>query len=163
MSKVTDNIEKLMNEKGICASTMCEAAHIAKSCYSQWKSGKSLPTNTSLKKIADFFGVTPEALISGLDEKQKPKAEHKPQQLELTVSYERESTYEVLASLPDGMMLDDVVHYCQKSKKPEEVSKISSILKKHIDMCSAAYYAILTKSEYTNIIKENRRSEKWNS
>ena len=57
-------IEELVNKRGITLYALAKELGFAKSLFSDWKSGKSMPKTDKLIKIADYFGVTVEYLIS---------------------------------------------------------------------------------------------------
>lgn len=61
---------KLMNAKGCTAYQVSKATGIAQSTLSDWKSGKSVPKADKIQKIADYFGVSAEYLMTG-EEKQE--------------------------------------------------------------------------------------------
>ena len=48
---------KLRDEKGVTDYKVAVGTGIAKSTFSDWKSGRSEPKLEKLKKIADYFGV----------------------------------------------------------------------------------------------------------
>lgn len=56
---------KLMKAKGCSAYQVSKATGIAQSMLSDWKSGKSIPKADKLQKIADYFGVSFEYLMTG--------------------------------------------------------------------------------------------------
>lgn len=56
---------KLRDEKGIKDSDVVKSTGITKSTFSDWKSGRSKPKNDKLQKIADYFGVTVDYLMTG--------------------------------------------------------------------------------------------------
>ena len=60
-----DVFAKLMKAKGCTAYQVSKATGIAQSTLSDWKSGKSSPKLDKIKLIADYFGVTPEYLMTG--------------------------------------------------------------------------------------------------
>lgn len=57
-------VEELVNKRGITLYALAKELGFAKSLFSDWKSGKSMPKTDKLIKIADYFGVTVEYLIS---------------------------------------------------------------------------------------------------
>ena len=63
-----DNYEKLCQRNGESPSTLAAKLNIGKGSYSQWKKGAK-PQNPTLKKIADYFGITVADLMSGQIEK----------------------------------------------------------------------------------------------
>ena len=78
-----DIFVKLLEKYGVTAYKVSKATGIAGSTFSDWKSGRSTPKQEKLQKIADYFGVTVEYLMTG---KEEPK-EKVP---ELTAKDERD-------------------------------------------------------------------------
>lgn len=56
---------KLLNEKGVTAYKVGKATGIAGSTFTDWKSGRSVPKQEKLQKIADYFGVSLDYLMTG--------------------------------------------------------------------------------------------------
>lgn len=56
---------KLLKAKGCSAYQVSKATGIAQSTLSDWKSGKSVPKADKIQKIADFFGVSAEYIMTG--------------------------------------------------------------------------------------------------
>lgn len=57
--------EKLCKERGVTAYRVSEETGIKTSSLSGWKAGKFTPKQEKLKKIADYFGVSIEYLMTG--------------------------------------------------------------------------------------------------
>lgn len=74
---------KLRDSKGVKDSDVVKATGITKSTFSDWKSGRSNPKQDKLQKIADYFGVTVDYLLTG-------KNEPKEKAPELTARDERD-------------------------------------------------------------------------
>lgn len=51
-------LETLKNARGISFYKIANDLGFAKSLFSDWKSGKSMPKTDKLIKLADYFGVT---------------------------------------------------------------------------------------------------------
>lgn len=51
-------IEQLLQTNGITAYKLCKDIGIPQQTFSNWKLGKSKPSASNLKKIADYFGVS---------------------------------------------------------------------------------------------------------
>ena len=64
---------KLMKAKGCSAYQVSKDTGIAQSTLSDWKSGKSIPKADKIQKIADYFGVSAEYLMTGEEKKNGPK------------------------------------------------------------------------------------------
>lgn len=56
---------QLRDAKGCKDAEVARCAGIAKSTLSDWKNGKSNPKQDKLQKIADFFGVSVDYLMTG--------------------------------------------------------------------------------------------------
>ena len=74
---------KLRDQAHVKDADVVKATKITKSTFSDWKSGRSNPKLDKLQKIADYFGVTVDYLMTG---KEEPK-EKSP---ELTARDERD-------------------------------------------------------------------------
>lgn len=48
--------------RGITPNTVCSSLGLSTATATHWKQG-SIPRDTTLKKIADYFGITPEELL----------------------------------------------------------------------------------------------------
>lgn len=57
--------EQLCKEKGVTAYKVCKATGITTATISNWKAGRYTPKQEKMQKIADFFGVSLEYLMTG--------------------------------------------------------------------------------------------------
>lgn len=64
-----DNFVELCIKKGQSPNSVCDALGYSTAVATKWKRG-SIPRDTTVRKIADYFGVSVEMLLS--DEKEKP-------------------------------------------------------------------------------------------
>lgn len=62
---------KLLEETHLKAADVCRGTGLPSSLFSEWKRGKSTPKADKLKKIADFFGVSVEYLMTGKEVPEK--------------------------------------------------------------------------------------------
>lgn len=60
-----DIFEKLCNEKGITPYRVCKETGLTTSTISNWKAGRYTPKQDKLQKIADYFCVSIEYLMTG--------------------------------------------------------------------------------------------------
>lgn len=67
-----DIFEKLCGEKGITPYRVCKETGLTTSTISNWKAGRYTPKADKLQKIADFFGVSVEYLMTGEEKKEHP-------------------------------------------------------------------------------------------
>lgn len=56
---------KLLEIHGVTAYKVSKATGIASSTFSDWKNGRSVPKQDKLQKIADYFGVSINYLMTG--------------------------------------------------------------------------------------------------
>ncbi len=56
---------RLLEERNLKAADVCKGTGLPSSLFSEWKRGKSTPKADKIKKIADFFGVSAEYLMTG--------------------------------------------------------------------------------------------------
>ena len=55
----------LRDAKGVKDATVAKETGIGQSTFTDWKVGRSVPKQEKLKKIADYFGVSVEYLLTG--------------------------------------------------------------------------------------------------
>lgn len=55
----------LLNQRGVSTFDVCKATGIPASTFTAWKKGISKPKQEKLVKIADYFGVPVEYLLTG--------------------------------------------------------------------------------------------------
>ncbi|RZT01206.1 helix-turn-helix domain-containing protein [Cuneatibacter caecimuris] len=65
MSNMYGIFSKLLKEKDVRAADVSRATGISSTVFSEWKKGKSTPKQDKLQKIADYFGVSIEYLLTG--------------------------------------------------------------------------------------------------
>lgn len=62
----------LLQKKGVTVYQVCKATGIASATMSDWKNGKSVPKQAKLIKIADYFGVSLDYLLTGKEDARTP-------------------------------------------------------------------------------------------
>lgn len=67
MSELTNRIEILLKQKQLNRAEFCRQTNINEAAFRKWKNG-SIPGADSLYKVAHFFGVSMEYLVSGEEE-----------------------------------------------------------------------------------------------
>ena len=63
--------EKLLNERGVTAYKVAKETGVTTATLTSWKQGKYVPKQEKLQKIADYFGVSLDYLLTG-EEKKEP-------------------------------------------------------------------------------------------
>lgn len=69
-----ENFLELLEKHHLKAADVCRGTGLPSSLFSEWKKGKSTPKADKMKKIADFFGVTVDYLVTGLETSEKSEA-----------------------------------------------------------------------------------------
>ena len=59
----SERLKELRSEKGISQAKLAADIHISRSAVAKWENGLGLPNDESLKLLADYFGITTDALI----------------------------------------------------------------------------------------------------
>lgn len=81
--------EKLCTENNVTPYRVCKETGITTATISNWKAGRYVPKQDKMKKIADFFGVSVDYLMTG-EEKKSPYKE-----ITLTVKDERDIAIDI--------------------------------------------------------------------
>ncbi len=63
--------EQLLQKYGVTSYKVAKEAGVTQTALSNWKSGRSTPTTKTLQKIADYFGVTIDYLMTGKEDSEK--------------------------------------------------------------------------------------------
>ncbi len=63
--------EQLLQKYGVTAYKVGKATGIASSTFTDWKNGRSIPKQDKLLKIANFFGVSSDYLMTGKEPEEK--------------------------------------------------------------------------------------------
>lgn len=59
-----EHLQELMNSKGMRIADLARATGISYSTFTDWKAGRCVPKYEKTKKIADYFGVSVDYLLS---------------------------------------------------------------------------------------------------
>jgi len=81
---IGENIKRLRNAKGMTQKDLAEACFITPQALSRWENGTAEPGTSSLKRLAEIFGVSVDELITGekrvvIKEEKETKAEIAPE------------------------------------------------------------------------------------
>lgn len=135
---------KLLEERDLRAADVCRGTGLPSSLFSEWKRGKSTPKADKLKKIADFFGVTVDYLMTGKNDPNNTMPS------ELTNKDKRDigkALDEIMAGIEGGE--DGPLYYNGIEVNPESVG----FLKKAIEFA-------LTETKKENKVKYNPNKNK---
>lgn len=64
---LADNLVILRNIKGLSQEAVAEAIGISRQSYSKWEQGETIPDVDKCDKLANFYGVTIDALVNQSD------------------------------------------------------------------------------------------------
>ena len=59
---VMENVEELMKQRGVKAIQLCFAIGVSTGNFSDWRSGRSIPSLHAMIAIADYFDVSLDSL-----------------------------------------------------------------------------------------------------
>jgi transcriptional regulator with XRE-family HTH domain len=65
VAKFHETLKKLMQERGVSASVVCQATGIPKSTLSEWLGGRKPQLDDGIVRLARFFGVSVEHFVTG--------------------------------------------------------------------------------------------------
>lgn len=63
--------EQLLQKYGVTAYKVSKETGVTQTSLSNWKSGRNTPSTKTLQRIADYFGVTVDYLMTGKEEPKK--------------------------------------------------------------------------------------------
>lgn len=94
--------EQLLQRNGISAYRVAKEAGVTQTALSNWKNGRNTPSAPTLQKIADYFGVSIDYLMTGKEtEEKEPKLKPKD---ERDIKNILANTEQLLKQ--DGLMFD---------------------------------------------------------
>ena len=129
---------KLRDERGLKDADVVRQTGITKSTFSDWKSGRSKPKNDKLQKIADFFGVTVDYLMTGKENsKTTPSLTNRDQK---EISAILSNTEQILRQ--DGLMFDG------NPASQEEIESIISAMKVGMELAKQKNKEKYTPKKY---------------
>ena len=135
--------EQLLQKHGVSPYKVSKDTGVTQTSLSNWKTGKSTPTTKTLQRLADYFGVTLDYLMTG---KEEPK-EKSP---ELTARDEKDIT----------KTLNKVMEQFEKNENGplyydgEEIDETSRILIRN------AFEYIIRETKKENKVKYNPNKNK---
>ena len=92
---------KLLEKYGVTAYKVSKATGIGGSTFTDWKNGRSVPKQDKLQKIADYFGVTIDYLMTGKEEPEKKEIMPTPRD-ERDIKKDLDSLMEKLKNQENG-------------------------------------------------------------
>ncbi len=108
--------EKLCAEKGVTPYRVCKETGLTTSTISNWKAGRYSPKQDKLQKIADFFSVSIEYLMTGEEKEAVP------------IYYTNEETAAVAKKLfEEDKVLFEVYRSSDKDRLVEYAKKLKAL------------------------------------
>lgn len=108
--------KSLMEQKGVSASDVAKATGITASTFTMWKQGKISPNSQKMIKIADYFGVPVEYLLTG----EMPAGEG------YYIDEETAKTAQALFENKDMRLLFDAA----RDARPEDLQMVAQLLER---------------------------------
>lgn len=99
MSILSDKLKELRKKRQVYQKDVASILGIDRTTYVKYERGQSDPDSTTLKKLADYFGVTADYLLGRTDNPNPPKP-HLPD--ELQVLLDKQEHEHVLYTLSAG-------------------------------------------------------------
>jgi Predicted transcriptional regulators len=126
VQKMYEVFEQLLQKYDVTPYKVAKEAGVTQTALSNWKLGKSTPTTQTLQKIADYFGVTIDYLMTGKEELEKKETTLTPKD---TRDIEKilDSTREQLLT-QEGLMFDG------DPATPEAIESILSAMQIGMEM-----------------------------
>ena len=131
--------EQLLQKNGVTPYKVAKEAGVTQTALSNWKSGRSTPTTKTLQKIADYFGVTIDYLMTGKDvDSPKPQLNAKDaRDIEKIIEHTRE---QLLSQ--EGLMFDG------DPASPEAVDSILAAMQIGMEMAKKKNKEKYTPKKY---------------
>lgn len=95
--------EQLLQRNGISAYRVAKEAGVTQTALSNWKNGRNTPSAPTLQKIADYFGVSIDYLMTGKEDFVEKEPQLKPKD-ERDIKNILDNTEQLLKQ--DGLMFD---------------------------------------------------------
>lgn len=137
--------EQLLQKRGITPYKVAKEAGVTQTALSNWKSGKSTPTTKTLQKVADYFGVTIDFLMTGKEADENALTSRDERDIEKILEQTREQLLN-----QEGLMFDG------DPASPEAVDSIISAMQIGMELAKKMNKEKYTPKKYRKSIeKEN--------
>lgn len=132
--------EQLLQKHGVTAYRVSKEAGVTQTALSNWKSGRSTPTTKTLQKIADYFGVTIDYLMTGKD----PEEQSEPA---LTAKDQRDIE-KILNQTREQLMNQEGLMFDGDPASPEAVESILAAMQIGMEMAKKKNKEKYTPKKY---------------
>ena len=131
--------EQLLQQQGISAYKVDKETGVTQSTLSDWKRGRSTPKSENMKKLANYFGVSIDYLMTGKDSSETKESILKPKD-EKDIKVIIENTEKLLKQ--DGLMFDG------NPASPEAIDSILSAMQIGMEMAKKKNKELYTPKKY---------------
>lgn len=135
-----DIFERLLNERGITAYRVAKETGVTTATLTNWKKGNYTPKQDKLQKIADYFGVTIEYLMTGENSSEDSISS-------LTARDERDIE-KILKNTRDQLLNQEGLMFDGKPATPEAVESILSAMRVGMEMAKEKNKEKYTPKKY---------------
>lgn len=132
--------EQLLQKHGVTAYRVAKEAGVTQTALSNWKSGRSTPTTKTLQKIADYFGVTIDYLMTG----KEPEEQSEPT---LTAKDQRD-IQKILDQTREQLMNQEGLMFDGDPASPEAIESILSAMQIGMEMAKKKNKEKYTPKKY---------------
>lgn len=130
--------EQLLQKNNITSYKVAKETGVTQTALSNWKSGRSTPTTKTLQKIADYFGVTIDYLMTGKEtETKEPQLKPKDERDIKTILANTEQLLK-----QEGLMFDG------DPASPEAIDSILSAMQIGMEMAKKKNKEKYTPKKY---------------
>lgn len=131
--------EQLLQKYGVSAYKVAKETGVTQSTLSDWKRGRSTPKSENMKKLADYFGVSIDYLMTGKEETSDKEPQLKPKD-ERDIKNILANTEQLLKQ--DGLMFDG------DPASPEAIESILSAMQIGMEMAKKKNKEKYTPKKY---------------
>lgn len=131
--------EQLLQKYGVSAYKVAKETGVTQSTLSDWKRGRSTPKSENMKKLADYFGVSIDYLMTGKEDSSEKGPQLKPKD-ERDIKNILANTEQLLKQ--DGLMFDG------DPASPEAIESILSAMQIGMEMAKKKNKEKYTPKKY---------------
>ena len=102
MSPIVERLFGLLRDKNVKASTVTKELKISASSFTDWKKGRARPGVEVLSKMADYFGVSLDYLITGKEFPEDKRVKARSPETVITIEPEDRDLFAKYQRLPEG-------------------------------------------------------------
>lgn len=132
--------EQLCKKFSVTPYRVCKETGLTTATISNWKAGRYTPKADKLQKIADYFGVTIEYLMSGENSSEDPSST-------LTARDERDIE-KILENTRNQLLNQEGLMFDGKPASPEAIDSILSAMRVGMEMAKEKNKQLYTPKKY---------------